>query len=104
MELLPNHASKYPQFFKVILNSEKLGQIASIDKAYGEVTTKYVYHLEDDWIQLSGYGMLERMKDALEHASNNGLKVSQVVQTVPNWGWNHFKGPLQWTDHQTKYY
>lgn len=44
------------------------------------------------------------MKDALEDAIKKGRKVSQVVQTVPVWGWNHFKGPLQWTDNRTKYY
>ena len=97
---MPSKAKQYPQYFTIIINDatqDKLGQIGSIDKAYAEVKTKYVYHLEDDWIQVSGYGMLERMKDTLLDAQKKGLNVSQVIQTVPNWGWNHFKGPLKWT-------
>jgi len=43
-----------------------LGQIAAIDKAYTYVTTKYVFHLEEDWLQLGSYGFLERLKDVLE--------------------------------------
>lgn len=80
-ERLPANADKYPDFFKIISNSREniLGQIGSIDKAYREVNTKYVYYLEGDWIQVSGYGMLERMKDVLEDANKNGVNVSQVV-------------------------
>ncbi len=31
-------------------NPKNLGQIASIDRAYAEVTTPYIYHCEDDWL------------------------------------------------------
>lgn len=41
--------SGYLQGWTVILNDPKLGQSASIDKAYSMVETKYVFHLEDDW-------------------------------------------------------
>lgn len=44
------------------------------------------------------------MKDVLIDAQQKRWKVSQVVQTVPNWGWSHFKGPVQWTNHSTKYH
>jgi hypothetical protein len=33
----------------VIVNGTQLGQIASIDRAYAEVDTPYVFHSEDDW-------------------------------------------------------
>jgi hypothetical protein len=33
----------------VIVNKPQLGQTASIDKAYAEVTTPYIFHCEDDW-------------------------------------------------------
>jgi hypothetical protein len=33
----------------VIVNGKQLGQIASIDRAYAEVDTPYVFHSEDDW-------------------------------------------------------
>ena len=35
--------------FTVLLNRPQLGQMRSIDKAYGEVTTPLVFHCEDDW-------------------------------------------------------
>lgn len=40
--------TKYPQL-TLIYNEENLGQIASIDKAYSQVKTDYVFHLEEDW-------------------------------------------------------
>lgn len=33
----------------VIINDVKLGQLASIDKAYELVKTSYIFHCEDDW-------------------------------------------------------
>jgi hypothetical protein len=33
----------------VIVNGKQLGQILSIDRAYAEVDTPYVFHSEDDW-------------------------------------------------------
>lgn len=35
-----------------------MGQIAAIDLAYQRVKTEYVYHLEEDWVQVAGYGLL----------------------------------------------
>lgn len=37
----------YP--FQVILNGANLGQARSIDLAYQQVTTPYIFHCEDDW-------------------------------------------------------
>lgn len=34
---------------QIIVNKEKLGQLASIDKAYEFVDTEYIFHCEDDW-------------------------------------------------------
>ena len=33
----------------VYINSPKLGQLASIDLAYSEIDTEWVFHCEDDW-------------------------------------------------------
>lgn len=42
--------SRYPgQPIRVILNGVNVGQHRSIDKAYSEVRTPYILHLEDDW-------------------------------------------------------
>lgn len=38
----------YP--FEVIVNSRRLGQDASIDVGYSQVSTPYIFHCEDDWL------------------------------------------------------
>lgn len=38
------------EFVKVIVNKEKVGQIGSVDMAYGLVETKWIFHCEDDWL------------------------------------------------------
>lgn len=40
---------KYGNFLEFMFNDKKLGQSKSIDKAYNTVTTKYVFHCEEDW-------------------------------------------------------
>ncbi|EJF11167.1 family 2 glycosyl transferase [Pontibacter sp. BAB1700] len=35
--------------FETIVNPEQLGQQKSIDKAYSQVKTEYIFHCEDDW-------------------------------------------------------
>lgn len=39
---------EYP--IQLIINQQRLGQMRSIDKAYSEVTTPYIFHCEDDWL------------------------------------------------------
>lgn len=31
-------------------NEQNMGQIYSVDRAYAEVDTDYIYHCEDDWV------------------------------------------------------
>lgn len=41
---------------RIIINDPQLGQMKAIDRIYGEVSTEYVFHCEDDWEFLrSGY-------------------------------------------------
>lgn len=40
---------KYEGRLEFIFNYEKLGQSASIDKAYSLVDTEYIFHCEEDW-------------------------------------------------------
>ena len=40
---------KYDGKIEFIFNYEKLGQSASIDKAYAMVDTEYIFHCEEDW-------------------------------------------------------
>lgn len=44
------------------------------------------------------------MKDALEDAEKNNIKVSQAVQTLTEWSWTHMLGSLCRSQHHTKYY
>lgn len=37
------------QYTKIYVNEAKLGQLASIDLAYGDIETEWVFHCEDDW-------------------------------------------------------
>lgn len=46
----------------LIANGERIGQLASIDKAYAANTSEYVFHCEDDW-EFSRSGFIE---DSLE--------------------------------------
>ena len=58
--------SKYEnQNFQLIVNETRLGQLKSIDKAYKEVDTEYVFHCEDDWVFLKG-GFIEKSLSLLE--------------------------------------
>jgi len=35
---------------RVRVNRRSVGQVAAVDKVYAEVTTPYIFHLEDDWL------------------------------------------------------
>lgn len=49
----------------VFVNRPKLGQLASIDLAYGQVKTPYIFHCEDDW-QFYRQGFVEDSRSILE--------------------------------------
>lgn len=44
--VIPSHWKDHTTIF---VNRPKLGQLASIDLAYGQVKTPYIFHCEDDW-------------------------------------------------------
>lgn len=54
---------------KFIINKKNIGQIQSIDKAYREVTTPYIFHCEDDW-EFFKYGFIEESFKILNVDSN----------------------------------
>jgi hypothetical protein len=58
---------------KFIINDKNIGQIQSIDKAYAEVTTPYIFHCEDDW---------EFFKSGFIEESFNILNADLSVVTV----------------------
>jgi hypothetical protein len=62
-----------------------------------------VYHLEDDWVQVRGYGLIERLRDVLLYAENNGIKVSQVTQAALLSRTYHHLGKSSWTDRKVEF-
>ncbi|MGE0717075.1 MAG: glycosyltransferase family 2 protein [Alphaproteobacteria bacterium] len=64
-EAVRDVAARFPHPIEVIVNVPRLGQIASIDKAYATVTTPYVFHCEDDWRFLRP-GFIEESRIVLE--------------------------------------
>jgi hypothetical protein len=78
---------------RFLKNKENIGQVRSIDKAYTEVTTPYIFHCEEDW-EFYKHGFMERSIDVLEHDKNimmvwlrevtdtNGQPVEQEVHSV----------------------
>jgi GT2 family glycosyltransferase len=49
----------------VTVNSQNIGQISSIDRAYSLVRTPYIFHCEDDW-EFFESGFLAKSKQALD--------------------------------------
>lgn len=41
---------EFGEIATLIINEKKLGLLKSVDKAYKEVTTQYIFHCEDDWV------------------------------------------------------
>ena len=56
--------AKWPEI-KWMHNKKRVGQVKSIDRAYGEVETDYIYHLEEDW-QHYRSGFMEKSIPILE--------------------------------------
>ncbi|MCI4662080.1 MAG: hypothetical protein MRY63_09705 [Neomegalonema sp.] len=75
--------------FDFILNRPQLGQMAAIDRAYGTVTTPYIFHCEDDWTFLrSGFLAQSRaLLDARPDVSMIGLRpraeLNPLVRGLP---------------------
>lgn len=51
---------------QIIVNDQNLGQLNSIDKAYSHVSTKYVFHMEEDW-EFCKSGFIEDSLAVLEN-------------------------------------
>ena len=58
-ELFEELVKKYPQI-EWTFNADRLGQSASIDILYDDITTEYIFHCEDDWKFIKGGFIEER--------------------------------------------
>ena len=56
---------EYRDRIDLIVNNPRIGQVASIDKAYRQVETDYIFHCEDDWLFYRP-GFIEDSKVILE--------------------------------------
>lgn len=63
-----NVISGFDNAFEILINQRKLGQIASIDRAYEAVDTPYIFHCEDDW-EFFRSGFIKESAEVLKHYS-----------------------------------
>lgn len=59
------NAEKWDSRFMLFLNNKNIGQNASIDKMYKNVSTEYIFHCEEDWEFYRG-GFIEDSMKVLE--------------------------------------
>jgi hypothetical protein len=64
-----------------IKNVPKLGQVASIDRAYAEIKTEYIFWMEDDW-EFLDTGFIVKSYDILKEYPG----ISQVNLRGSRWG------------------
>ncbi len=75
--------------FEILVNPSKLGQIASIDRAYHRVETPFIFHCEDDWEFFRSGFITEsaRLLDAEDTVSMVGLRpraeLNRLVRNLP---------------------
>lgn len=69
-------------------NCKRIGQIYSIDRAYAEVQTDYIFHCEDDWLFKRG-GFLTKSRDILDMYPKVSLVALSNLQRGPYE--NHFR-------------
>lgn len=91
------HEEQYkPYRFNLIYNLANRGQVPSIDIAYEYVTTKYIFHCEEDW-QFKKSGFIEASFEILDKEPN--------VFTVWLRPHNHTNGhPIEWSSKIDNYY
>lgn len=62
---------KYSGQFQIIIEGH-IGHPACVDRAYKEVKTDYVFHVQDDW-QFENGGFIQQLINILEDQKNIGL-------------------------------
>ena len=107
-QLKEENQNGYLKNWTILYNEEKVGQAASIDKAYSYVNTEYVFHCEDDWY-FTGEDFIDRSLPILEkydnilqvtfregepHQSGEDIYEEGTESAFKVWipGWNGFPG------------
>ena len=82
---------RYPDY-TLLLNPVNIGLIASLDRAYAQVKTPYIFHCQDDWEFYEG-GFIEPSLKILE-SNHNILQVwlweknGHPIVPAPHGRWN----------------
>ncbi len=63
----------FPHLF--LQNDENIGQIQSVDRAYAEVDTPYIYHCEEDWLFSSSLFLEESIQILETHPKTHAVMV-----------------------------
>lgn len=89
-----------PEKLRLIKNTQNIGQIRSIDRAYAAVQSQYIFHCEDDW-EFYRPGFIEESLAILDsdprlfcvwiraHDDTNGHPIENGVRQTAN-GQNYF--------------
>ena len=96
-EVLERIVKKYEDNFQIIVNDTNIGQVASIDKAYGFIETEYIFHSEDDW-EFFDSNFIEKSIDVL----NEDPKIININLRVRFDGERGSMHPLEPFTKQTK--
>ena len=119
----------YKEYFTIIINETNLGQIRSIDLAYAQVDTDYIFHCEEDWV-FYRHHFIEDSKIILdsnnliyqvwlrsyyhdiqrdysfhtlgENISNSGVHAHRLLSSKPKWqGFSFNPGLRRLSDYQS---
>lgn len=63
--------------FKIVVNGQRLGQLASIDAAYALCHTEFIFHCEDDW-HFARKPNIEAARHILRHGFEDQARFSLV--------------------------
>jgi len=66
LEMKENILKEYGNKVDLIFNENRIGQAPSIDKMYNTVTTKYIFHTEDDYLYSGNPNFIKDSIDLLE--------------------------------------
>lgn len=66
--LIAKYLNVKQEKIKIIKNNQNIGQIQSIDIAYSQVRSEYIFHCEDDW-EFYREGFIENSLDIIESDS-----------------------------------
>jgi hypothetical protein len=94
-EIVTKIKTKYP--FIEVLESNRVGLLASVDKLYALVETEFIMHIEDDWIFENNPNFIQ---ESLEVLKNPAIHQVWIRQGIPeDWLEQEDKGGYRMVKH-----